>query len=354
MPSLKEQVELIMAQAADTRLYQHKLGGSWAALAHFAANDRFALRPDTVRLNDQAQLLAQLYAATSPSKRSTFVPALLGAMTSANAGLAARTLLATDNADPFASMERLDDVGAAFWGGTALTMRYEPHLVDPKAEAKIRATAAKLQTRAQIADGARKQGLSSPSAYTGVVVASGARQALEHVLGLSGRIRYEWVARTIREGPNPAVEADRQVLKSRLAQIGLSAGLLRASDEVAHRALTAVTETDVKTVMDLVRAFLEEFVEEAAHKIQPMVGTAVPSGPRQSHFRPYRDYLTNAKVMAQDESDLLQSLYSFISNHGSHKLFTSPEKLRVSHSMVIEMAMLIAGRIVDLLGAPQA
>ena len=354
MTSLSEQVALIMAQAQDARLYRHKSSGRSADFSHYDGNDPFALRPGTVRVESEpAQLLAKLYAGTAPSDRPVFVTALRNSMTRANAGIGARTSLAIGHDDAFSSFDRLDEAAAAFWAGTALTMRYEPELVSPSAEAKVRAAAAKVELKARIADASRKQAASSLGSYTGEVVAPGLRLALEHVLGLSQRLRYEWVAKTIREGPNPAVEADRLVLKSRLAELGLSEALLRSSDEAAHRALTAVTEVDVKIVMDLVRAFLEEFVEEAAHKIQPKVGTVVPAGPKVNHFRPYRDYLANAGLMAHDESELIQSLYNFISNHGSHKLATSPEKLRVSHLMVIEMALLISGRIVELMAEPE-
>jgi len=127
--------------------------------------------------------------------------------------------------------------------------------------------------------------------------------------------------------------------------MGFSAKLSQASDEIEARAVLAATEIDVKAVMDLVRTFLEEVVEEASRKIEPKVGRAAPAGPRISHYAPYRQYLESAGIVGPEESALLQTLYNFLSNQSTHKLGAAPEQLRVAHVTVIEWCLLIVGRV---------
>jgi hypothetical protein len=79
------------------------------------------------------------------------------------------------------------------------------------------------------------------------------------------------------------------------------------------------------------------------------VNKPVPSGPKVNHYAPYRQYLENAEFIGAEESELLQKLYNFLSNQGSHKLGSAPEQLRVAHATVVEWCMLIAGRIANFL-----
>ena len=54
-------------------------------------------------------------------------------------------------------------------------------------------------------------------------------------------------------------------------------------------------------------------------------------------------------MIGPEEYNLLQKLYNFLSNQGSHQLGSAPEQLRVAHATVIEWCMLIAGRVENLL-----
>jgi len=158
------------------------------------------------------------------------------------------------------------------------------------------------------------------------------------------RIRYLRLAKEIREQRNPAIDADRRELLSRLQLMGFSEKLSQASDEIEARAALAATDIDVKAVMDLVRTFLEEVVEEASRKIEAKAEKAAPAGPKVNHYAPYLQYLESAGIVGREEGELLQKLYNFLSNQGTHKLGAAPEQLRVAHVTVIEWCLLIVGR----------
>jgi hypothetical protein len=153
----------------------------------------------------------------------------------------------------------------------------------------------------------------------------------------------------IRGEQNPVIDSDRQILLSRIQRMGFSDALSNVSNEIEKKAAAASTELEVKSVMDLLRTFFEEFVEEACRKVEGKVGKNAPSGPKVNHFAPYREYLAAAQFIGPEESELLQKLYNFLSNQGTHKLGSAPEQLRVAHATVIEWCMLVAGRIANFL-----
>jgi hypothetical protein len=101
----------------------------------------------------------------------------------------------------------------------------------------------------------------------------------------------------------------------------------------------------VKSVIDLLRTFLEEVIEEACRQIEQKVGKAAPAGPRVNHYSPYRQYLESAGIVVREESELLQVLYNFLSNQSTHRLGAAPEQLQVARVTVIEWCMLVAGRV---------
>jgi hypothetical protein len=89
--------------------------------------------------------------------------------------------------------------------------------------------------------------------------------------------------------------------------MGFSDTLSNASDEIERRAAIAATETDVKSVMDLLRTFYEEFIEEGSHKVEGKVGTAAPSGPSVSHFGPYLKYLRDFEFLGRRSTNYWES-----------------------------------------------
>ena len=134
------------------------------------------------------------------------------------------------------------------------------------------------------------------------------------------RVRYIRLKNELRALPNPAIDADRQMLRSRIEALGFSKKLSDALNETERRGATAATGLDFKTAMDLLRTFFEEFVEEASQKIAPKTGKPAPAGPSVSHFGSFKDYLRAMNIIGPEEEQLLQKLYNYLSNQGSHAL----------------------------------
>lgn len=357
-----EHVTLLLSQATST-VYRGRNGvvDPKAYAGTVGPNTYVASEGDVEVLSEPALLLERLYAGADPKDRASFGARLWEALNEQNARVVARTLAATRNFAPLAETTDMKPGVEELWRGFIHVLRFESGLFSDKDLETVMAAArrAKELARAFVSSQSKAPGGlrpgwiyrqlwdgTKPRAIT--IINTPFDKLTPEALSVVERIRYLRLAKNIRAGRNPAVDTDRQVLLSRLQAMGFSDSLSIASNEIEHRTAIALTGTDVKAVMDLLRSFYENFVKEACGKVQARVGKSVPSGT----FQPYKQYLENAGLLVSDESAVLQSLYNFLSNQAAHKLSTAPEQLRVAHATVIEWCMMLAGRIEAFLANP--
>ena len=59
----------------------------------------------------------------------------------------------------------------------------------------------------------------------------------------------------------------------------------------------------------------------------------------------WKNYLRKVGIIGDSDMEVMQSIYNYLSNRGTHKLQTAPEEFHVMKTTVIEWTLLIAGRI---------
>jgi hypothetical protein len=361
-----QQIELLLGQATREGMYRHRSTGvlSTKAYVGVVGPGTYVAHEEEIELvSEPAVLLERLYAAADAEPRRLFARILVESLSLANARVVARTLVVTHHLGVLGAGTRLDAVGEELWRGLVHVLRFESSRfrvedldavevmaahVDSKATAeacKEYSERVKMATRSAEHLPSRSIPSGGSAPVTDYRPSVPLNKVLEEVRSVVSRVRYLRLAKEIRENRNPTIDADRQILLSRLQAMGFSDHLSNASNEIEHRAATETTNTGVKTVMDLLRTFFEEFTEEACRKAEGKVGRPAPSGPAVNHFQPYRKYLENEGFIGPEESALWQVLYNFLSNQGAHKLGSAPEQLKVAHATVIEWCMLVAGRI---------
>ncbi len=161
-------------------------------------------------------------------------------------------------------------------------------------------------------------------------------------------IRYERLKGQLLQGVNPEINTDREVLISRMHQLGFRGEILGALTEVDRKVLAASTPLDFKGCVGDLRTLFEEIVEDAAKRAANLTNTTPPSGPLKSDFKPWKDLLVRTKVLTEEEADLFQKLYNYLSNVGTHRLGSGQEHVRIAKNTVIEFGLLLVGRVQSL------
>ena len=177
------------------------------------------------------------------------------------------------------------------------------------------------------------------------------RGELERVAETLERIRYLRLSKLLLEGENPEINTDKRTLVSRLEQLGFRSGIVEALNELEQKFRGATTALDLRDCVDRMRLIYEEIVEDSARGASQVTQRPLPP-PGARDFSPWKNLLVNAGVLTDEEGELFQKLYNYLSNVGTHRLGSAPEHVRLTKNMVIEVCLLLVGRVQAL--APQA
>lgn len=157
------------------------------------------------------------------------------------------------------------------------------------------------------------------------------------------RVRYLRLKKELFEGQNPEINTDKQALVSRLEAVGFRKDIVAALQSFDVKLYAAGTPLDFKGCMDLLRTIYEEITEDAAKTVATRRSKPTPNYSKP--FQPWAQYLETEGVLTSDERELVQKLYNYLSNAGAHTLGSAPEQVRVSRNMVIELGLIMVGRV---------
>jgi len=157
-------------------------------------------------------------------------------------------------------------------------------------------------------------------------------------------VRYQRLKKELLEGVNPEINTDKQILVSRMEELGFRRSILAALEELERKVHGAGKPLDFKVCMDLVRTIFEEIVEDAAKKAASAKNRPSPP-PGSKDFQPWNQLLVNVGAVTEKEGEVLQKLYNYLSTAGTHQLESAPEQLRVAKNTIIEWSLLVVGRV---------
>ena len=169
-------------------------------------------------------------------------------------------------------------------------------------------------------------------------------------LGTAHRVQYLRLKDQLLKVENPEINTNRRELVSRFESLNFSPKLIAAIDAVERKIREAVNDLDFRGCMDLMRLVFEETFEESAKRIESKVGSPAPTGPKLSNFQPFKQYLQNARLLSEKEAEVVQKLYNYMSQEGSHSLSSAPEQLRVTKNTIIEWSLMLVGRVQAFVG----
>lgn len=179
------------------------------------------------------------------------------------------------------------------------------------------------------------------------------RAELEKAAATLKRIRYLRLGKSLMEGENPEINADKRTLVSRLEQLGFRKGIVDALNALEQKLRSATTELALRDCVDSTRLIYEEIVEDSARRTSKVTKHPLPpAGARD--FAPWKTLLVNAGVLTGDEGEFFQKLYNYLSNVGTHRLGSAPEHVRLTKNVVIEVCLLLVGRVQALSANPSS
>jgi hypothetical protein len=219
----------------------------------------------------------------------------------------------------------------SMWVGLIEKVRLEPHLFSDPAISTLLKVVMSQQGR-----------LASPSSRDDSTASERKRllERLKVFREVAMRVQYLRLSKSLREGHNPEINADKLELVSRMSQLGFRPEIAKTLQEIDGKILAATTPLDFKNCIDSMRTVYEEIVEDAAK-----TGAPPPASPPKRDFQPWNQALMNRGILTPDEGELSQKLYNYLSNASTHRLGSAPEQLRVTKNVVIELALLVLGRV---------
>lgn len=292
-------------------------------------------------VNEQVDYLKRLYASISPDLQREFTSELEAQLDERNAPIVAQTLLEFRDTLGLYYWQRFDETALNFWSAIADKVALEHWYFTDEDLDRIESGLYRLRCQLDSALERHRSGNGRPEEIHTVGRASEVFADVQRVLD---RVRYLRIGMELQGIRNPAIDTDRRTLLSRLETLGFPSKLSEALNEVERRGLSAVIPLDFKAAMDLLRGVLESFTREAAVKVAAKNSRPLPSADKLQ-FAPWKDYLRDTDIVTIKEEELLQKLYNYLSTEGAHQLGTGAEQLNVTRVMVIEMCMMIAGRV---------
>lgn len=343
---LSQQIRVILKQCDSARMYR-KAGTTTEVSGEALSGTkdrRYGLATmhsvgEYELINPEILLLRRLYASSSPEARQAFATALISELNVQNAPIVAYMVHELRDLATLRYWQRIDIVAIEFWAGVIDKLSVEHALFTAEDLEEVRAGATRITS---LCDSA----IQHPEDMERWDLAKQMRRLLDHLWRVIDRLDFLRLEARLTSAANPTIDTDRRVLLSRLRELGFKDDLANALHEIDRRGAAAATTFDFKAAIDLLRTFFEGFVQEAAARV-PIAGIAVPVPGTKgtSYFGAFKDYLVTARILGTNDARLLQELYNYLSNEGSHSLASAPEQFHVAKVTVIEWCMMIAGRV---------
>lgn len=299
-------------------------------------------------INDPLLLLRTLYAQCDPDLKSSFASLLLGELSPENAEVVAHAVVDSGGFDTLQhrlfNLDHLSpEVQLGLWSALDQKLAMESHVFTDSDLSKLTTLQRFVLDQLTPAVALKVGGMTVLGLTPRAELARKLRPSVERVGNRISRVLYLRLRKELLEVANPEINADKEILISRMETLGFRADIMTALHEVERKLRAAATALDFKGCMDLLRTIYEEIVEDAGRAMSQATSAQLPNAKRD--FQPWNGMLVTTGVLTRDESGLSQKLYNYLSNAGTHRLGSAPEQVRVSKNMVIELGLLIVGRV---------
>lgn len=337
------QIQLLLSRVDQRQMWANSAGQPLpSTFSRSTTPHEFVAEPGQfTNYNRDVVLLRKLYGTFTPRQQADVPLVLRALLRKENARIIASVVVELHLVDSDFAPVGAADAAQSFWTGLADKLAMEPTILsDDELSAVMRAAAAALKAVMQ-ENPPRASGI----AYTPSQDEVAARRLafdVERLRKVIEGIRRNRLASQLYQEQNPIVDTDRRTLIGRLEQLGFSNDLEVALRQVDRKAQSATTPLDFRDCIDGLRVFFENFMREAGRLVQAKAGEPVPA---EEKAVLWKNYLRKVGIIGDSDMEMMQSIYNYLSNRGTHRLRSEPEEFHVMKTTVIEWALLLAGRV---------
>ncbi|MDO9464583.1 MAG: hypothetical protein Q7J67_04720 [bacterium] len=174
---------------------------------------------------------------------------------------------------------------------------------------------------------------------------------LENLMNLVSSINSE--IRTIRferveeelSPINLEINQDKKDLKKQIKKYNLPNALGESLDNIEKKLRESKTKFDYKSCIDHIRSFIESLLITIAKNVRLIC--EIPITEPLDKFVAARNYLKNKSVgfYSVKQDKLLEGIYAFLSDSGTHKLTSDKEYARLGINTAVESALFLFKRL---------
>jgi hypothetical protein len=160
------------------------------------------------------------------------------------------------------------------------------------------------------------------------------------------RIQYLRLRKELREEANFEVNQDRERLVGNLSSLRFSDKLTEFLKFAEVEFAKAQHAFSYKTSVDQVRSFFAELLNETAEKIAERRGETLATAKVDTKYPvEVRKYLRETGFFSDQFKTLVEGLYKFMSDEGTHTLGATKDVARIARNLAIEIGLLITKRL---------
>lgn len=149
---------------------------------------------------------------------------------------------------------------------------------------------------------------------------------------------------TFLEGVNFEINQDQEELQNIISEFGFDKRLNDLILKINEVLYNAQDPFDFKGCIDHIRTLLEKLCVSIALEIEKVKKIPPPQTPING-MGVARQYFGKINFLIKEEDDLLDRLYYFLSDKGSHALQSEREYVRLSKNLVIEFGLFLAEKL---------
>lgn len=160
------------------------------------------------------------------------------------------------------------------------------------------------------------------------------------------RIQYLRLRKELRESANFEINQDREKLLDHLSSLGFTAKLTEFLKFAEVEFAKAQDAFSYKTSVDQIRSFFAELLNETAEKIAARRGESLAAAHVDTKYPvKVREYLSSTGFFSDQFKTLVDGLYKFMSDEGTHTLGATKDVARIARNIAIEIGLLITKRL---------